>query len=65
MQPWYVHTFFFSARDKDTPEEPASTEDILFDMFKNEETDLLPIGMFLSVSNCQVTWIIVKHSLQI
>ena len=63
MQPSYVHTFFFSAREKDMPEEPASTEDVLFDMFRNQETDLLPIGMFLSVSNCQGTWIILTHSL--
>ena len=63
MQPRYVHTFFFSAREKDTPEEPASTEDVLFDMFRNQETDLLPIGMFLSVSNFQGTWIILTHSL--
>jgi glutaminase len=37
-----------SAREKDVPEEPVSTEDVLFDMFRNQETDLLPIGMFLS-----------------
>jgi hypothetical protein len=41
---------FFSTRDQDTSQNPASTEDALFDMFKNEETDLLPIGMFLAVS---------------
>lgn len=63
MQPRYVHTFFFSAREMDMPEEPVSTEDVLFDMFRNQETDLLPIGMFLSVSNCQETWIILTHSL--
>jgi hypothetical protein len=27
-------------------------------MFRNEETDLLPVGMFLSVSNCQGPWIL-------
>jgi hypothetical protein len=63
MQPRYVHTFFFSAREKDMSEEPASTEDVLFDMFKNQETDLLPIGMFLSVSNCEGTLIIPTNSL--
>jgi hypothetical protein len=63
MQPRYVHTFFFSAREKDMTEEPASTEDVLFDMFRNQETDLLPIGMFLSVSNCQGTCILLTHSL--
>jgi len=51
MQPRYLHTFSFRAREKDTPEEPVSTEDVLFDMFRNQETDVLPIGMFLSVSN--------------
>lgn len=37
-----------SARDQETPHHPSSTEDVLFDMFRNEETDILPIGMFLS-----------------
>lgn len=32
-------------------------------MFRNQETDLLPIGMFLSVSNCQGIWIVLTHSL--
>lgn len=54
---------FFSAREKDMAEEPASTEDVLFDMFRNQETDLLPIGMFLSVSNCQETCILLTNSL--
>jgi hypothetical protein len=45
-----VVCFFFSARDQETPHHPSSTEDVLFDMFRNEETDILPIGMFLSVS---------------
>lgn len=37
-----------SARDQETAHNPSSTEDVLFDMFRNEETDILPIGMFLS-----------------
>lgn len=50
MKPWRVVCFFFSARDQETAHNPSSTEDVLFDMFRNEETDILPIGMFLSVS---------------
>ncbi|XP_026473486.1 glutaminase liver isoform, mitochondrial-like isoform X2 [Ctenocephalides felis] len=34
----------YSARDQET----KSAEDVLFDMFRNEETDLLPIGKFLA-----------------
>jgi hypothetical protein len=49
---------FFSARELDMSQHPASTEDVLFDMFRNEESDLLPIGMFLSVSNFQGPWIL-------
>ncbi|KDR14351.1 glutaminase liver isoform, mitochondrial isoform X2 [Zootermopsis nevadensis] len=37
-----------STRDQDASQNPASTEDVLFDMFRNEETDILPIGMFLA-----------------
>jgi hypothetical protein len=45
-----VACFFFSAREQETSHHPSSTEDVLFDMFRNEETDIMPIGMFLSVS---------------
>ncbi|PSN58059.1 hypothetical protein C0J52_02050 [Blattella germanica] len=37
-----------STRDQDSSQDAASTEDVLFDMFKNQETGLLPIGMFLA-----------------
>ena len=39
-----------STRDQDILHDGASTEDVLFDMFKNQETGLLPVGMFLAVS---------------
>lgn len=37
---------FFSQRDN----EAKNADDVLFDMFRNETTDLLPIGKFLAVS---------------
>ncbi|XP_046415013.1 glutaminase kidney isoform, mitochondrial isoform X6 [Neodiprion pinetum] len=36
---------FLSARDQD---QVRNAEDVLFDMFKNEETGLLPVGKFLA-----------------
>jgi len=39
----------FSARDQD---QSKNVEDVLFDMFKNEDTELLPVGKFLAVSFC-------------
>lgn len=39
-----------SARDQD---QSKNVEDVLFDMFKNEETGLLPVGKFLAVSSMQ------------
>lgn len=36
---------FFSQRGA----EQKNTEDILFDMFKSDETDTLPMGKFLAV----------------
>ncbi|KAF4521064.1 hypothetical protein B566_EDAN012363 [Ephemera danica] len=36
---------FLSARDQD---QSKNVEDVLFDMFKNEDTDLLPVGKFLA-----------------
>lgn len=36
-----------STRDQD---QATNAEDVLFDMFKNEETGLLPVGKFLAVS---------------
>ncbi|XP_065344178.1 glutaminase liver isoform, mitochondrial-like isoform X1 [Cloeon dipterum] len=36
---------FISARDQD---QNKNVEDVLFDMFKNEDTDLLPVGKFLA-----------------
>ncbi|XP_021929474.1 glutaminase kidney isoform, mitochondrial isoform X3 [Zootermopsis nevadensis] len=41
-------SLYFCTRDQDASQNPASTEDVLFDMFRNEETDILPIGMFLA-----------------
>lgn len=38
----------YSARDQD---QVRNAEDVLFDMFKNEETGLLPVGKFLAVSS--------------
>lgn len=38
--------FLFSQRDN----EAKNADDVLFDMFRNETTDLLPIGKFLAVS---------------
>lgn len=38
------------SRAKDTDERSKAAEDVLFDMFKNEDNDLLPIGKFLAVS---------------
>ncbi|XP_076656616.1 glutaminase isoform X7 [Halictus rubicundus] len=35
----------FRTRDQD---QATNAEDVLFDMFKNEETDLLPVGKFLA-----------------
>ena len=32
--------------------EEKQAEDVLFDMFKNEDTGLLPVGKFLAVSKC-------------
>ena len=63
MEPTYAENFLFSARDQDVSAHPASTEDVLFDMFRNEETDLLPIGMFLSVSNFDRPCSLLRHSL--
>lgn len=37
----------FSQRDN----EAKNADDVLFDMFRNESTDLLSIGKFLAVSN--------------
>lgn len=37
------------SRDSDETRSKAA-EDVLFDMFKNEDNDLLPIGKFLAVS---------------
>lgn len=39
----------FSQRDN----EAKNADDVLFDMFRNETTDLLPIGKFLAVSSIQ------------
>lgn len=38
-----IHTY--SQRDTDQ----KNAEDVLFDMFRNESTNLLPIGKFLAV----------------
>ncbi|XP_067008657.2 glutaminase liver isoform, mitochondrial isoform X1 [Anabrus simplex] len=40
-------THFTSKRARDQ-DQAKNAEDVLFDMFKNEETDLLPIGKFLA-----------------
>lgn len=32
--------------------EAKNADDVLFDMFRNDSTDLLPIGKFLAVSYC-------------
>lgn len=37
---------FFSTRDQD---QATNAEDVLFDMFKNEETGLVSAGEFLAV----------------
>ncbi|XP_069678114.1 glutaminase liver isoform, mitochondrial isoform X3 [Periplaneta americana] len=46
----FVHdaSYAYVTRDQESSQQPSSTEDVLFDMFRNEETDLLPIGMFLA-----------------
>lgn len=38
--------FFYSQRDIVA----KNADDVLFDMFRNESTDLLPVGKFLAVS---------------
>lgn len=43
--------FYFSTRDQD---QATNAEDVLFDMFKNEDTGLLAVGKFLAVSNLLV-----------
>lgn len=40
----------FSQRDN----EASHVDDVLFDMFRNETTDLLPVGKFLAVSEKQI-----------
>lgn len=40
----------FSQRDN----EASHVDDVLFDMFRNETTDLLPVGKFLAVSKQQI-----------
>jgi len=37
---------FYSTRDQD---QATNAEDVLFDMFKNEETGLVSVGEFLAV----------------
>lgn len=39
-------SIFYSTRDQD---QATNAEDVLFDMFKNEETNLVPVGKFLAV----------------
>lgn len=43
---WFFFLLFHSQRDN----EAKNADDVLFDMFRNETTDLLPIGKFLAVS---------------
>lgn len=39
--------YYFSQRENDQKQ----ADDILFDMFRNEDTDIIQIGKFLAVSN--------------
>lgn len=43
----FTRFYNFSTRDQD---QIANAEDVLFDMFKNEDTGLLAVGKFLAVS---------------
>ncbi|KAE8751564.1 hypothetical protein FOCC_FOCC001811 [Frankliniella occidentalis] len=44
----YSKYYVGTARSRDTDERSKAAEDVLFDMFKNEDNDLLPIGKFLA-----------------
>ncbi|KAJ9586855.1 hypothetical protein L9F63_019537 [Diploptera punctata] len=46
----FIHdaSYAYITRDQDVSQDGASTEDVLFDMFKNQESGLLPVGMFLA-----------------
>lgn len=45
---FYRNFFLSSTRDQDLA---SNVEDVMFDMFKNEETGLLHVGKFLAVSS--------------
>lgn len=47
---------FYSTRDQD---QATNAEDVLFDMFKNEETGLVSVGKFLAV--CTTKFIYVSN----
>lgn len=47
----FAFSIFYSTRDQD---QATNAEDVLFDMFKNEETDLLSVGKFLAVCTTRI-----------
>lgn len=47
----FVSSMTCSTRDQD---QATNAEDVLFDMFKNEETGLLSVGKFLAVRTIDV-----------
>lgn len=46
-------SIYYRSREQDQ----KNAEDVLFDMFKNEDTGLLPIGKFLAVSHFKCAFI--------
>ncbi|XP_077292117.1 glutaminase isoform X2 [Arctopsyche grandis] len=45
---FYAFEHFFGNQNRSREQDHKNAEDVLFDMFKNEETGLLPIGKFLA-----------------